>query len=142
MDFSIPAPAGVPVAAVIVLRGADPMVTFPPGHVYLQLRPGAPYVVPPGAVAGQALPFSLVQGTLGALIRAMAANAGVVVLLQPAAPLFLNGALTQAIADGFPVKAYGSDTELCAACARRHRPWQQRQGEQRSVALRFDEFLQ
>ena len=65
MDFSVAAPAGVPVAAVILLRGADPLVTIPPGHPYPQLRPGANYVVPPGALAGQALPFSTLQGTLG-----------------------------------------------------------------------------
>ena len=115
MDFSIAAPAGVAAAAVLVLRGADPMITIPVGHVYLTLRPSAPFVVPPGAVAGSALPFSRIQGPLGALVRNSAAIAGSVVLLNPVAPTFFEAALARAIVDGLVVKAYPDDGALAAA---------------------------
>jgi len=70
MDFSIAA-GGMAPAALLVARGADPLITIPAGHWYLTLRPGAPYVLPPGALVGNALPLSNIATSLACAIQNM-----------------------------------------------------------------------
>jgi len=118
MNYSVPDPGGLAPAALVALRGADPMITIPAGHVYLRLRPSAPYVIPPGALAGSALPFSHLQATLGALVRTTAAIAGQPVLLHVVGITFYEAALAQAVVDGLPVVAYGDNAALHMACVK------------------------
>ena len=121
MNFSVAAPAGLAAPALLTLRGADPAIDIPAGHVLHSLLPASLFSLPPGGVVGSFLPYSLVAGCIGSAMHLGPAGAvagslhTTSCILQLPLPIKLEMILQQLLADGFAVRMFSSAGALADA---------------------------
>ena len=121
LSFSIAAPLGLSPVALAVLLGPDPLVNVPADSLLAIMIPTGLFMPAPNALAGVALPLSILEGAFGGALH-LRAGPGMVAGRSTAATAVAlpkwDELVAQLITDGLPAVAYETLGVLAAAVSR------------------------
>ena len=121
LSFSLAAPVGLAPVALSVLLGPDPLISVPADSLLAIMIPTGLFMPAPNALAGVALPLSIIEGAFGGALH-LPAGPGMVAGRSTAATAVAlpkwDELVVQLIADGLPAVAYETLGMLAAAVSR------------------------